>query len=182
MGCVSIHFAAPLTTKRSFHLSIVSLMNSPLAPIAIEPDAHHVSRDSIVLAAKLSAAIAVCIHDDTQGVGGLLHLRYLAGSTSPHSVDLTDNTLSSDLLLLDRFCKDLRTNGARKQSWRVRIVGHLPTTNNVDIPAASLLDLLRAYFADNRVAAEYKEIRAEGALLVRLNAREGALSVTKASS
>lgn len=145
----------------------------------IEPDGFKIARDASPLTAHLQAAVAVCVHDDTQGVGGLLHLRYLAkGQTKP--LDLTDNTLSSDLLLLDRFCKDLRTQGARKHSWRVRLVGHIPDGGDLDRPAATLLDLLRAYFADGRLPVECKEFHREQKLIVRLQPREGQVSVTAA--
>jgi hypothetical protein len=146
----------------------------------IDVDAYRVTRDTAPLSCELEAAVAVCIHDDTQGVGGLLHLRFV-----PHSqakpADLTDNTLSSDLLLLDRFCKDLRAEGARKQSWRVRLVGHIPTINGMETPAATLLDLLRAYFADSRLPVECKELRRQGAVIVRMDAREGIVRVTAAA-
>jgi hypothetical protein len=146
--------------------------------IAIEPDGFQVSREPVMLAVTLHAAVAVCVHDDTQGVGGVLHLRYIA-STDDKAPDLTDNTLSTDLLLLDRFCKELRTQGARKQSWRVRLVSHVPPGNGAHTPAATLLDLLRAYFADSRIAAEHKEISHDSAIVIRLNAREGDLSIAK---
>ena len=29
-------------------------------------------------------------------------------------------------MLMDSFCKELRSAGARKQSWRVRVFGHTP--------------------------------------------------------
>jgi hypothetical protein len=161
-------------------LRITQAMSQSISQIVVEPDAFHVSRDPILLTAKLQAAVAVCVHDDTQGAGGLLHLLYMTHSHDA-PLDLTDNTLSTDLLLLDRFCKELRTFGARKQSWRVRLIGHVPPDDGAHTPAATLLDLLRAYFADSRIAAEYKEVRSESALSVRLNAREGDLSVTKAS-
>ncbi|HTE40338.1 MAG TPA: hypothetical protein VK629_05905 [Steroidobacteraceae bacterium] len=142
----------------------------------VEADAYRIAREANSLQCELNAAVAVCVSDDTQGVGGLLHLRYI-----PHNVakpvDLTDNTLSTDLLLLDRFCKDLRAEGARKQSWRVRLISHIPTTAGMDTPAATLFDLLRAYFADSRLAPECKELRRLGAVLVRLDPREGRVSV-----
>ncbi len=142
----------------------------------IEADAYRIAREADKLQCELSAAVAVCVSDDTQGVGGLLHLRYI-----PHNVakpiDLTDNTLSTDLLLLDRFCKDLRAEGARKQSWRVRLVSHIPTTEGMDTPAATLFDLLRAYFADSRLPPECKELRRLGTVIVRLDPREGRVSV-----
>jgi chemotaxis receptor (MCP) glutamine deamidase CheD len=144
--------------------------------ILIEADGYRIARDTVPMVAHLQAAVAVCVYDDTQGVGGLLHLRYLAkGQTKP--LDLTDNTLSSDLLLLDRFCKELRTQGARKHSWRVRLIGHIPHADGIDQPAATLLDLLRAYFADGRLPVECKELRREQPVAVRLQPRDGQLSL-----
>ena len=93
--------------------------------ILVQPDAFRVTREPLLLVSELQAALAVCLFDDTQAVGGLLHLRYVATSGN-EPLDLTDNTLSSDLLLMDRFCKELRSAGARKQSWRVSIFGHTP--------------------------------------------------------
>lgn len=138
----------------------------------IQVDAYRVTRESSPLTCELNAAVAVCIHDDTQGVGGMLHLR-LAPSGQEKPADLTDNTLSSDLLLLDRFCKELRAEGARKQSWRVRLIGHIPNADHMDLPAATLFDLLRAYFADSRLPVECKEVRQGDRLLVQLDPREG---------
>jgi chemotaxis receptor (MCP) glutamine deamidase CheD len=146
----------------------------------IQVDAFRITRDATPLSCELNAAIAVCIHDDTQGVGGVLHLRFVP-HTHSKSADLTDNTLSSDLLLLDRFCKELRAEGARKQSWRVRLVGHIPTTDGMDRPAATLFDLLKAYFADSRLPVESKELRRVGAIIVQMDAREGNVRVHAAS-
>jgi len=146
----------------------------------IEADAYRIAREADPLVCLLNAAVAVCVSDDTQGVGGVLHLRFIPhNQTKP--LDLTDNTLSSDLLLLDRFCKDLRAEGARKQSWRVRLVCHIPTTDGMDTPAATLFDLLRAYFADSRLPTECNELRRPGAVVVRLDPREGRVSVHAAA-
>jgi hypothetical protein len=88
-------------------------------------------------------------------------------------MDLTDNTLSSDLLLMDRFCKELRSAGARKQSWQVRLFAHLPETPGMEVPAATVLDLVKAYFADGRRPVECREIRRASGLVVRLDSHEG---------
>lgn len=144
--------------------------------INVGVDAYHVCKDASFLICDLNAAVAVCVHDDTQGVGGMLHLRFIVSSvTKPQ--DLTDNTLSSDLLLLDRFCKELRAEGARKQSWRVRLISHVPTTDGMHIPAATLFDLLKAYFADSRLPVESKEIRRSGVVQLRFDSREGQVSL-----
>ncbi|MET0498251.1 MAG: hypothetical protein ABW106_08300 [Steroidobacteraceae bacterium] len=152
-------------------------MSPSLPPLIVEPDAFRVSRESGLLVCELNAAVAVCVYDDTQGVGGLLHLRYVATSND-QALDLTDNTLSSDLLLMDRFCKELRKIGARKQSWRVDLIGHTPEECGMDEPAATVLDLVKAYFADSRRAVGCKEIRRRVGLVVRMDSREGKIWVT----
>ena len=126
-------------------------MAQPIPELIVEPDAFRVARGPALLAAELRGALAVCLHDDTQGVGGLLHLRYVA-TYEDQPLDLTDNTLSSDLLLMDRFCKELRAAGARKHSWRVRVYSHLPDAPGMEVPAATVLDLIKAYFADSRLS------------------------------
>jgi chemotaxis receptor (MCP) glutamine deamidase CheD len=145
--------------------------------LMVQADTFRVARDNTLLVCELRAALAVCVYDDTQGVGGLLHLRYVATSND-QPLDLTDNTLSSDLLLMDRFCKELRTEGARKQSWRVSIFAHTPLQPGMDGPAATVLDLVKAYFGDARLPLEVKEQRRELGTLVRFDAREGRIWVT----
>lgn len=172
MRCGRGHYA--LCAATDIRLNEKPIWGSEVAAVMdkVQVDAYRVTRTSTPLTCDLHAAVAVCIHDDTQGVGGLLHLR-LAPSGQAQAADLTDNTLSSDLLLLDRFCKELRAEGARKQSWRVRLVGHIPDVQGMELPAATLFDLLRAYFADGRLPVECKEVRENGTLAVQLDPREG---------
>lgn len=152
---------------------IIGGMVQPAPELIVEPDAFRVARGPAFLVAELRGAVGVCLHDDTQGVGGLLHLRYVA-TQDDQPIDLTDNTLSSDLLLMDRFCKELRSIGARKQSWRVSIFGHTPPdAPALDKPAATVIDLVKAYFADGRRPVECREFRRALGLIVRLDAREG---------
>jgi chemotaxis receptor (MCP) glutamine deamidase CheD len=142
----------------------------------VAADAFSVSRAAVLLVCELRAALAVSVYDDSQGVGGLLHLRYVA-TNDDQPLDLTDNTLSSDLLLMDRFCKELRSAGARKQSWRVRIVAHTPPHTGMQAPAATVLDLVKAYFSDSRRPIECQELQRDLGVIVRLHAREGHLWV-----
>ncbi len=128
----------------------------PPPEIVVQPDAFRVTSEPPLLVSELRGALAVCLFDDTQAVGGLLHLRYVA-TNGNEPLDLTDNTLSSDLLLMDRFCKELRSAGARKQSWRVSIFGHTPQLPAMEGPAATVIDLAKAYFADARLPVECKE-------------------------
>jgi chemotaxis receptor (MCP) glutamine deamidase CheD len=146
-------------------------MNRP-SQLLVEVDAFRVSREAAFLSCELTAALAVCVYDESQAVGGLLHLRYVA-SSADGPLDLTDNTLSSDLLLMDRFCKELRGLGARKHSWRVSIFAHTPNTPNMHEPAATVIDLVKAYYADSRLPVACKEFSRPGAILVHLDSREG---------
>lgn len=148
-----------------------------MTELLIQPEEYQVAHTQVVLVAPLQASLAVCIHDDTQGVGGVLHLRYSASREGRPS-DLTDNTLSSNLLLLDRYCKDMRGLGARKTSWRVRIVGHIPLDAGMDEPAANVVDLLKAYFADNRLPVDCKEIKRANGVTMRMEAHSGKIIVS----
>jgi chemotaxis receptor (MCP) glutamine deamidase CheD len=152
-------------------------MIQPPPEIVVQADAFRVSNESTLLVCELRGALAVCLYDDTQAVGGLLHLRYVA-TANDQPIDLTDNTLSSDLLLMDRFCKELRAAGARKQSWRVSIFGHTPEVPGMAGPAATVIDLVKAYFADGRLPVECKEFSRPVGLLVRLDPRGGRIWVT----
>lgn len=153
----------------------------PAAEHRIQPEEFRVSETGDVLAARLANSLAICIHDDTQGAGGVLHLRY-ALMDGPKPIELTDTILSSNLLLLDRFCKELRGRGARKTSWRVRIVGHVPRDSGFGVPAASVVDLLKAYFQDTRLPVETKEINRMGDILMRFDSRSGKIVVSDANA
>ena len=78
---------------------------------------------------------------------------------------------------MDRFCKELRSAGARKQSWRVSIFGHTPQQPAMEGPAATVIDLAKAYFADARLPVECKEFRRPLGVVVRMDAREGRIWV-----
>jgi len=169
-----VGFRDPLHNLGVEGVGIMLQMPQPLPPpeIIVQNDQFCVSREAKLLVSELRAALAICVYDDTQAVGGLLHLRYVA-TNSGEPIDLTDNTLSSDLLLMDRFCKELRSAGARKQSWRVSIIGHTPENPEMEGPAATVLDLTKAYFQDARLPVDCREVRRALGLLVRMHAREG---------
>ena len=72
-----------------------------LTEIVVAPDTYQVSPEPVLLTAEIYGALALCLHDEGRGVGGLLHLRFIGGTGIPS--DVTDNTLSSVLVVLDRF-------------------------------------------------------------------------------
>ncbi len=140
--------------------------------VIVEFDVYRVARRPSVLVAQLQAAVAICVHDDTQGIAGLLHLRYVATHNN-RPLELTDNTLSSSILLLDRFCKELKSNGARMQAWRVRIIAHTPPAEELAAPVATVLDLLKAYFSDIKVPPDIRQINRPAGCKLSVDAHEG---------
>lgn len=141
--------------------------------LVVEPDAYRFSRDPVLLVAHLRASLAINLYDDSQGVGGLLHLRYVA-MMNGRPMELTDNTLSSSVLLIDRFCKEMKKAGSRAQWWRVRILAH-SASPETDEAAATVLDLVRAYFADSTKPVNCQEFKRVPGVTVRTHAREGQL-------
>jgi hypothetical protein len=141
--------------------------------IAVDPDVYRVAGRNTTLVANLQAAVAVCVHDDSQGIGGLLHMRYVWTTQNDEPLEFTDNTLCTDILLLDRFFKELKKQGARMKALRTRIFAHTPPAEGLEHPIASVLDLLRAYFMDERVAPEIHEVKGLHACKLSFDAHEG---------
>ncbi|MGE0188438.1 MAG: hypothetical protein AB7F79_04675 [Steroidobacteraceae bacterium] len=156
-------------------------MSDKSTEFLIQPGEYRTADSGGVLAAQLSHSLAICIHDDTRGVAGLLHF-YYADSHEGRGVDLTDAVLSSHLLLLDLFCKAMRGLGARKTSWRVRIVGHIPVDQGMEAPAASVIDLLKVYFDDSRLPVDCKELNRPRDVLLRMDVHTGRVVVSDAEA
>ena len=111
----------------------------------------------MLLIADLHGALALCLHDEGRGVGGLLHLAFKGGTGRPS--DVTDNTLSGVLVVLDRFKRAVLGNSTRCDEVQARIVAHaLPPTGDGE-PSASLVDLIRADFADGKIACGTQTMR-----------------------
>lgn len=120
-----------------------------LAEVLVAPDTYHVSPEPMLLIADLNGALALCLHDETRGVGGLLHLKFMGGTGRPS--DVTDNTLSSVLAVLDRFKRGVIGNSSKRDEIQARILAHaLPPTDEGE-PSASLVDLIQADLADGKI-------------------------------
>ena len=116
----------------------------------VAPDTYHVSPESMLLVAELHGALALCLHDEGRGVGGLLHLCFKGGTGRPS--DVTDNTLSSVLVVLDRFKRAVLGNAARVDRVQARILAHALPPTDAGEPSASLVDLIQADLADGKIA------------------------------
>jgi chemotaxis receptor (MCP) glutamine deamidase CheD len=91
--------------------------------ITVSPDRFEVAADDAVLVTELRSAIAICVYDAVEEAGALLHLRCIVRSPKP--ADVTDSTLATELLLLDRCIETLREVAPGARNLQARVVVHL---------------------------------------------------------
>jgi chemotaxis receptor (MCP) glutamine deamidase CheD len=139
--------------------------------VLVAPDTYQVSPEPMLMIAELHGALALCLHDEGRGVGGLLHLRFMGGTGRPS--DVTDNTLSSVLVILDRFKRAVIGNPARRDEIQARILAHALPPTDAGEPSATLVDLIQADLADGKIACSTQTIRRTEPLRVCLEPFEG---------
>jgi chemotaxis receptor (MCP) glutamine deamidase CheD len=144
-----VHDASGMTTSKS--------VSEDLQEVSVAADTYQVSPESILLVADLSGALALCLHDEGRGVGGLLHLKFLGGTGRPS--DVTDNTLSCVLVVLDRFKRAVLGTSARMDEVQARILAHALPPNGAGEPSASLVDLIKADLADGKIPCGTQTVR-----------------------
>ena len=83
-------------------------MKTERRELVVAPDRFEVVSDDVILNADLQSAIAVCIYDAVDESGAMLHLRFIPRGAKP--TDVTDTTLATELLLLDRCVEALHVN------------------------------------------------------------------------
>ncbi len=146
-------------------------MAANLTEVTVAPDTYHVSPEPMLMIADLNGALALCLHDETRRVGGLLHLRFMGGTGRPS--DVTDNTLSSVLVVLDRFKRAVLGNAAQGDDVQARILAHALPPTDAGEPSASLVDLIQADLADGKIACGTQTMRRTEALRVCFQPYEG---------
>jgi chemotaxis receptor (MCP) glutamine deamidase CheD len=148
-----------------------SALATDLTEVIVAPDTYHVSPEPMLMIADLHGALALCVHDEGRGVGGLLHLRFMGGTGRPS--DVTDNTLSSVLVVLDRFKRAVLGNTTRRDQVQARILAHALPPTDAGEPSASLVDLIQADLADGKIACGTETKRRTEALRVCFQPFEG---------
>ncbi len=118
----------------------------------------------MLLTAELRGALALCLHDEGRGVGGLLHLHFADGSGRP--AEVTDNTLSCVLVVLDRFKREVLGASARTGEVHARVLAHALPVEGGAGPGASLVDLIKADLADGRLTCGAQILRRTGSVRV----------------
>ena len=149
-----------------------SALTKDLTEVSVAPDTYHVSPEPMLLVAELHGALALCLHDEGRGVGGLLHLKFMGGTGRPS--DVTDNTLSSVLVVLDRFKRAVLGNAPKRDDVQARILAHaLPPAEDAEEPSASLVDLIQADLADGKISCGTQTLRRVEPLRVCFQPFEG---------
>ncbi|MEO6079506.1 MAG: hypothetical protein ABIQ86_06995 [Steroidobacteraceae bacterium] len=91
--------------------------------VVVPVDQYAITQQDVVFAADLRGSLALCLSDEVQEAGGLLHMQ--AGRQGRmRDPELSDNTLSSDLLLLDQCLHELRRSEPRARHWQARLIAH----------------------------------------------------------
>ena len=114
--------------------------------VVVEPDRFEVVTEDVLLRATLQSAIAVCVFDSVDEAGALLHLRFVVREGK--NVDVTDTTLATELLLLDRCVQTLRDAAPAARNLHARIAAHLPPASTARAACDSVLTLVGHFMSD----------------------------------
>ena len=117
--------------------------------VHVAPDRFELSSGEALLVTELSSAIAVCLYDAAEEAGAMLHLRCVVKSSNP--ADVTDTTLATELLLLDRCLQSLREQSPAARDLQARIVVHLPESAPARPAYDTVISLVKHFLADQGV-------------------------------
>jgi chemotaxis receptor (MCP) glutamine deamidase CheD len=114
--------------------------------IHVAPDRFEVTAEDMLLVTELFSAIAVCVYDAAEEAGALLHLRCIVRASRP--IDVTDTTLATELLLLDRCLESLRAASPAARHLPARIVVHLTEEPHARPAYETVVALVKHSLAD----------------------------------
>jgi chemotaxis receptor (MCP) glutamine deamidase CheD len=127
--------------------------------VQVAPDRFEITSGEALLVTELSSAIAVCVYDAAEEAGALLHLRCIVRSTKP--ADVTDTTLATELLLLDRCIESLRAAAPAARNLQARIVVHLAEAPQARPACETVVSMVKRFLEDAGVRLLPEDI-AEG--------------------
>jgi chemotaxis receptor (MCP) glutamine deamidase CheD len=126
--------------------------------IHVAPDGFEVTRGEALLIAELRSALAVCVYDAAEEAGALLHLRCIVRAGGP--TDVTDTTLATELLLLDRCVQTLRETAPAARHLQARIFVHLADNLHARPACETVVALVKHYLTDAGVQLLPEDIAA----------------------
>ena len=117
--------------------------------ILVAPDRFEVTAEDAILVTELHSAVAVCVYDASEEAGALLHLRCIIKASKP--ADVTDTTLATELLLLDRCVEAMREIAPAARNLQARIFAHLDNHPMAAEVCDAALTLVRHFLTDSGV-------------------------------
>lgn len=125
-----------------------AVMDHSPPEVIVPVDSFQIARQDQLLCARLRGSFALCISDEVHEAGALIHVQAGRPGRTGNNPDLTDNTLSTDLLLLDRCLTELQLAEPRARHWQARFVAHAdPEAGGVERLAA-LQAFIEVYLED----------------------------------
>lgn len=143
--------------------------------VIVAPDKFEVVSDDAVLVAELRSATAVCLYDAVEEAGALLHLRFIIRSAKP--ADVTDTTLATELLLLDRCIETLREAMPTARNMQAKIAAHLPENPDAQRACDTVLTLVRHFLDDSGMSVISSDVAAGPARELRFRPAMGWLQM-----
>jgi len=133
--------------------------------IHVAPDRFEVTAEDAILTTELRSAVAVCVYDAAEEAGALLHLRCIVKASKP--ADVTDTTLATELLLLDRCLEALREAAPGARHLQARIVAHLAEGAYAQPMCDTVVGVVRHYLTDAGVQVLPEDIGAGAPRMLR---------------
>ncbi len=139
--------------------------------INVTPDKFEVALEDVLLVTQLTSALAVCVYDAEEQAGALLHLRCIVRTAKP--IDVTDSTLATEMLLLDRCLASLREAAPAARHLQARIVVHLADLPQAAVMCEAMVTLVKRYLEDGGVRLLPEDIAAGPARNLRFRPAMG---------
>jgi chemotaxis receptor (MCP) glutamine deamidase CheD len=154
-------------------------MDRPRREIEVPPDRFEVVAGDTVLTAELCSGIAICLFDAVEEAGALLHLRCIIRIDKP--ADVTDTTLATELLLLDRCVEALREAAPAGRNLQAKIAAHLPNSAAAHAASRSVLALVGHFLEDAGASAPSPDVATGASRRIYFRPGMGQLQVRDAA-
>jgi chemotaxis receptor (MCP) glutamine deamidase CheD len=115
--------------------------------VQVPVDQFEIARHDLVLCAQLQGSFALCLYDEVQEGGALLHMQ-IGRPGRVADPELTDNTLSTNLLLLDSCIAELKHSDPRARHWLSKFVAHADERKGGNELALGIQSFIEAYLED----------------------------------
>ena len=148
------------------------MSEAPVPEVRVEPDHFDVVNRDVVLVARLESTFALCLYDAVLESGALVHLR-VGPPGRVQDPELTDTSLSTDLLLLDRCFAELRKSEPRAQHWQAKVVGQVQDSPGARERFDGVQHFLSAFLADTNVKLISCDVHLDRALRIALSPGHG---------